>query len=107
MDKGAEIITHPSDTAVDLFEAVELTCKVDGVPRPRITWFKNGVEIKEEVFDILRISEVNLNNRGFYNCLAENDIRASETTVQLMQVNSTTAVLNIRSKQMSVWLMGQ
>ena len=96
-DKGAEIVTHPRDTAVDLFESVELTCKVDGNPRPRIKWFKNGVEI-DEVFEVLQIAEIDLNNRGFYSCSAENEIRVSETIVEKKQVTSTTAVLNIQSK---------
>ena len=101
-DRRAEIVTDPSDTSVSLFAPVELTCKVDGVPRPHIKWFKNGVEIKEEVLDVLRISEVDLNNRGIYSCSAENEIRISETTFQPTQATSMTAVLNIRSKQMSV-----
>ena len=81
-----------------MFESVELRCIADGVPRPSIKWFKNGVEIVDEVFDVLRISEIDLNDRGFYSCLVENEIRVSETIVEQKQGTSITALLNIQSE---------
>ena len=56
------------------------------------------MEIVDEVFDVLRISEIDLNDRGFYSCLVENKIRVSETIIEQKQEISITAVLNIQSE---------
>lgn len=80
-----------------LFEAAKLICKVGGVPKPNITWFKNREEIPMEVTEELRIDEVDLKDRGIFNCTAENEVEVAPGVRELRNASSSSAVLNIES----------
>lgn len=80
-----------------LFQSVTLICKVDGVPRPNITWFKDDVNtiIPMEITEELRIEEVDVRDRGIFWCAAKNRIEVASGVLELKDALSSPAVLNI------------
>ncbi|XP_069093155.1 hemicentin-2 isoform X1 [Pleurodeles waltl] len=68
-----------SSQATDVYLAVnatlELTCNVAGIPTPTVTWEKDGVPLSSpgggaRAGKILRIEQVQMEDAGFYVCLA-------------------------------------
>ena len=66
------IETGPSTVFASLYQSVNFTCIVSGNPQPSITWFKDGVQIPQQMSSVLLIPEVGLSSRGTYHCMATN-----------------------------------
>lgn len=68
----------------------ELECDVAGVPKPTITWMKNGdVVISSDYFQIiegrnLRILGLVNTDAGMYQCMAENIVGSVQASAQLI-----------------------
>ncbi|KAL9961657.1 hypothetical protein ACROYT_G030647 [Oculina patagonica] len=66
---------------------VTLPCKAAGFPPPVITWYKDGQVIAEERkrfnFRILKITEIQFEDRGIYTCTAENLLGRVQSSVNL------------------------
>ncbi|CAH0746151.1 unnamed protein product [Diatraea saccharalis] len=69
----------PKDIITFYGDKVTFTCKVQGVPTPRISWYKDNFDltISENVFldnnnETLKILEVSEDDEGTYSCEAEN-----------------------------------
>ncbi|KAK4296763.1 hypothetical protein Pmani_030767 [Petrolisthes manimaculis] len=72
-----EIRTPPSDLQSVNGQEVNMTCRVFGAPRPRITWIKDGLELTGGRFKVtpdgdLLIEGVSFTDAGDYTCFAEN-----------------------------------
>ncbi|XP_067135162.1 peroxidasin isoform X2 [Centruroides vittatus] len=75
-------LERPRDQEITEGRTVNLTCRVDGFPRPIISWGKDGQPLNLtsghfEVFDegnMLRIYNTQKSDEGFYQCQAENEI---------------------------------
>ena len=61
--------------------SLQLIAKVTGLPRPKVTWFRNEVEIMPTPSNIikyekdeakLKISPVKMSQEGTYKCVASN-----------------------------------
>ena len=51
------IVRFPEDTYVQEGEGVLFHVKVTGVPHPNLTWYHNGVEVKQDYSrDLCRLS---------------------------------------------------
>ncbi len=74
---------------------VSLVCRVTGVPTPTVTWFKdnNTVFNDNEDQSVLEFRELDLKDRGFYHCKAENLIDGEKVPVM-----SNIVILNIKSR---------
>lgn len=83
------IVEAPRTTFVRLHQSASFTCTVSGNPQPNITWYKDGREILWEKLPQLRITEVDLGDRGAYHCTASS--RESSVT-------SDPAFLNIMGR---------
>lgn len=63
-----------------------LTCLALGVPRPDITWYKNGLEVEKGpgiTFGndgVLTIERVKKDDEGIYECVAINDLGVAKTS---------------------------
>ena len=70
-----------NDITKDEFETVKLKCSVDGDPRLNITWWKNGVRVRQtENIEVkhtsLTITDLVEDDTGKYSCHASNDYGA-------------------------------
>lgn len=79
----------PQTTFVRLYQSASFTCTVSGNPQPNITWYKDGRELLGEKLPQLRITEVDLGDRGAYHCT----VSARESSV-----TSDPAFLNIMGR---------
>lgn len=75
---------------VKLGSPVALRCKVTGVPKPLVVWYKGGVPINndEERYKVLtngmlQISTVQREDSDLYRCLAYNPYGQDDAAVQL------------------------
>lgn len=80
---GAPVITkHPSNAVVEKNSPAELTCRASGFPEPKISWYRNGVEIPTErrrsilpdgnLYFIRTVSSKRKTDSGIYSCKAKN-----------------------------------
>ncbi|XP_055618473.1 protogenin [Toxorhynchites rutilus septentrionalis] len=66
--------------------SVSFNCSVSGNPKPKLTWYKNGREIKNSYiihynYPILRINTIDPEDEGLYQCIAKNE--AGEASVSM------------------------
>ena len=78
--------TKLADKAVVIGKSIILNCSVFGVPRPVVTWLKEGVNVIDSqyitntvisdhrVFSVLTIDNSERTSEGNYMCLASNDL---------------------------------
>jgi hypothetical protein len=83
------IIEEPVTVFTEILEMITFTCVVEGNPQPTIEWLRDGDIIGNEARQKLEIPQVELEDRGMYQCVARN----SEGSV-----SSLIVVLNIDSK---------
>ena len=87
-----KITQQSTNISGNLYSTVNLTCRAIGIPIPTILWYKDNVFIPNDNNDpsILMFSELNLKDRGFYQCEARSLIKGN-----VISVNSSRVILNI------------
>ncbi|XP_069981771.1 neuroglian isoform X2 [Penaeus vannamei] len=93
-----EIRVPPSDVQAVDGQQVNLTCRVFGAPKPRITWIKDNVEKTGGRFLVtddgdLVIRDVSFTDAGDYTCVAENKFGQEEAHGSLV-VKERTRITN-------------
>lgn len=83
-----EITEAPRDKQAVDNQAVNMTCKVLGAPKPNIKWIHNGKELTGGRYEIqqngdLRISAVQFDDAGNYTCFAENKLGNTSASAKL------------------------
>ncbi|KAG7157810.1 Neuroglian-like 2 [Homarus americanus] len=78
-----EIRVPPSDVRSVDGQQVNITCRVFGAPKPRITWMRDGLELTGGRFQVtpegdLVIQDVSFTDAGDYVCSAENKFGQQE-----------------------------
>uniref|UniRef100_A0A2P2I497 Neuroglian-like n=1 Tax=Hirondellea gigas TaxID=1518452 RepID=A0A2P2I497_9CRUS len=84
----------PSDLRVVDGAEVNMTCRMFGAPKPRITWIRDGMELTGGRYKItdegdLYISEVAFSDSGHYTCFAENKFGTEEASGSLVVKDRT------------------
>lgn len=83
-------------------ESVQMACKIDAFPKPKITWLKDGLPLQASnrlttQYDAntgvarLRISDCNIKDAGLYSVVAENKAGSDHTDAQLQVIRETNA----------------
>ncbi|CAI9600922.1 unnamed protein product, partial [Staurois parvus] len=74
------VMQHLQNVTVNSSSTLVLECRVDGIPLPTITWFKNGYEIQPAsgitllYNENLIIERVKKDDEGLYTCQAINEM---------------------------------
>ena len=83
-----QIPQPPKNTSVNLHSTTNLTCKATGSPIPKILWYKDNVLIPNDNTDVsvLLFPKLDLNDRGFYHCVAKSLINGNHVSVMSSRV---------------------
>ncbi len=85
---------RPKNALAQVNTDVELECDVAGIPRPTITWLKDGDRvINSDYFQIiegrnLRILGLVDSDAGMYQCFVENVVGSEQASAQLIVTHS-------------------
>ncbi|NXK47271.1 FSTL4 protein, partial [Chauna torquata] len=81
------IRVYPETQAQEPGMSASLKCHAEGIPNPRITWLKNGIDIMPKLSkqlmllangSELHISSVRYEDTGAYTCIAKNEVGVDE-----------------------------
>ncbi|XP_059846598.1 follistatin-related protein 5-like isoform X3 [Hypanus sabinus] len=91
------IRVYPESQAQEPGVATSLRCHADGIPNPKITWLKNGLDITSTLPNQLvllanggeiHINSVRYEDTGAYTCIAKNDAGVDEDISSLFVEDS-------------------
>ncbi|MGH0132208.1 UNVERIFIED_CONTAM: hypothetical protein FKN15_048935 [Acipenser sinensis] len=91
------IIVYPETQAQEPGVSASLKCHADGIPDPKITWLKNGMDImpktSKQLLMIangseLHIGSVRYEDTGAYTCIAKNEVGVDEDISSLFVEDS-------------------
>lgn len=71
-NKTSVDVSIGSDITVLTQTRVNITCKVDGVPKPEITWLRDAKPVKSDTDSSLVLTITALEDAGQVTCVAEN-----------------------------------
>uniref|UniRef100_A0A493T8D2 Follistatin like 4 n=1 Tax=Anas platyrhynchos platyrhynchos TaxID=8840 RepID=A0A493T8D2_ANAPP len=96
------IRVYPETQAQEPGVSASLKCHAEGIPNPRITWLKNGVDIMPKLSkqltllangSELHISSVRYEDTGAYTCIAKNEVGVDEDISSLFIEDSARKTL--------------
>ncbi|XP_039077315.1 follistatin-related protein 4 [Hyaena hyaena] len=96
------IRVYPETQAQEPGVAASLRCHAEGIPMPRITWLKNGMDISTQMSkqlsllangSELHIGSVRYEDTGAYTCIAKNEVGVDEDISSLFIEDSARKTL--------------
>ncbi|NXO22760.1 FSTL4 protein, partial [Cisticola juncidis] len=96
------IRVYPETQAQEPGVSASLRCHAEGIPNPRITWLKNGIDIVPKLSkqlsllangSELHISSVRYEDTGAYTCIAKNEVGVDEDISSLFIEDSARKTL--------------
>ncbi|NXD39522.1 FSTL4 protein, partial [Copsychus sechellarum] len=96
------IRVYPETQAQEPGVSASLKCHAEGIPNPRITWLKNGIDIVPKLSkqlsllangSELHISSVRYEDTGAYTCIAKNEVGVDEDISSLFIEDSARKTL--------------
>ncbi|NXC31747.1 FSTL4 protein, partial [Campylorhamphus procurvoides] len=96
------IRVYPETQAQEPGVSASLKCHAEGIPNPRITWLKNGIDILPRLSkqlsllansSELHISSVRYEDTGAYTCIAKNEVGVDEDISSLFIEDSARKTL--------------
>ncbi|XP_006065135.3 follistatin-related protein 4 [Bubalus bubalis] len=96
------IRVYPETQAQEPGVAASLRCHAEGIPMPRITWLKNGMEVSTQMSkqlsllangSELHIGSVRYEDTGAYTCIAKNEVGVDEDISSLFIEDSARKTL--------------
>ncbi|KAI4904715.1 hypothetical protein NFI96_023992 [Prochilodus magdalenae] len=91
------ILVYPETQAQEPGVAASLHCRADGIPNPKLTWLKNGLDLQphgsKQLSLIangseLHIGSVRYEDTGAYTCIAKNEVGVDEDISSLFVEDS-------------------
>ena len=71
-NKTSVAVSVGSDVTVLTQTRVNMTCEAEGVPKPKLTWLRDGQPVRSEVNSSLVLTITTLEDAGQVTCFAEN-----------------------------------
>ncbi|KAK2498594.1 hypothetical protein MC885_018481 [Smutsia gigantea] len=99
---------YPETQAQEPGVAASLRCHAEGIPMPRITWLKNGMDVSSQMSKQLSllangselyISSVRYEDTGAYTCIAKNEVGVDEDISSLFIEDSARKTHTMQSPQ--------
>ncbi|CAK6446048.1 unnamed protein product [Pipistrellus nathusii] len=96
------IRVYPETQAQEPGVAASLRCHAEGIPMPRITWLKNGMDVSAQMSkqlsllangSELHIGSVRYEDTGAYTCIAKNEVGVDEDISSLFVEDSARKTL--------------
>ncbi|XP_015348310.1 follistatin-related protein 4 [Marmota marmota marmota] len=96
------IRVYPETQAQEPGVAASLRCHAEGIPMPKITWLKNGMDVSAQMSkqlsllangSELHISSVRYEDTGAYTCIAKNEVGVDEDISSLFIEDSARKTL--------------
>ncbi|XP_026866812.2 follistatin-related protein 4 [Electrophorus electricus] len=96
------ILVYPETQAQEPGVAASLHCHADGIPNPKLTWLKNGLDLQpyssKQLSLIANGSELHINSvryedTGAYTCIAKNEVGVDEDISSLFIEDSARKTL--------------
>ncbi|XP_041949375.1 follistatin-related protein 4 isoform X2 [Alosa sapidissima] len=96
------ILVYPETQAQEPGVAASLYCHAEGIPNPKITWLKNGVDLQPRATkqlslvangSELHIGSVRYEDTGAYTCIAKNEVGVDEDISSLFVEDSARKTL--------------
>ncbi|XP_012506771.1 PREDICTED: follistatin-related protein 4 [Propithecus coquereli] len=96
------IRVYPETQAQEPGVAASLRCHAEGIPTPRITWLKNGMDVSNQMSkqlsllangSELHIGSVRYEDTGAYTCIAKNEVGVDEDISSLFIEDSARKTL--------------
>lgn len=96
------IRVYPETQAQEPGVAASLRCHAEGIPMPRITWLKNGMDVSTQMSkqlsllasgNELHIGSVRYEDTGAYTCIAKNEVGVDEDISSLFIEDSARKTL--------------
>ncbi|XP_055053162.2 follistatin-related protein 4 isoform X1 [Misgurnus anguillicaudatus] len=96
------ILVYPETQAQEPGVAASLHCHAEGIPNPKLTWLKNGLELQPHGSkqlsmlangSELHISSVRYEDTGAYTCIAKNEVGVDEDISSLFVEDSARKTL--------------
>ncbi|XP_016107123.1 follistatin-related protein 4-like [Sinocyclocheilus grahami] len=91
------ILVYPETQAQEPGVAASLRCHADGIPNPKLTWLKNGLDLQPHASkqisllansSELHIGSVRYEDTGAYTCIARNEVGVDEDISSLFVEDS-------------------
>jgi Immunoglobulin domain len=79
------------ENMMEIGQTLELSCEVQGNPKPTIQWSKSGIETTQQ--ELLRIENLTSNDAGSYTCTAQNTQGVAKKIVKV-EVSSAPFIEN-------------
>ncbi|XP_058051926.1 uncharacterized protein LOC131204554 [Ahaetulla prasina] len=94
-NKSQENFTNVSQLSVHKGDCIQLRCNVNGNPSPKVTWTKGSQDLGKlpQALNVLKLSDLKLEDAGTYTCHASNEIGTNETSVELFVTEPKTTLL--------------
>lgn len=90
----------------DIYEDTNLTCTIDGKPKPKIAWYFNEIKVNIsnllEDMSILPLFNISIEHEGKYTCFGENDNGVISSDLYFKVTGLGKFVKNIRKKYLSL-----
>ncbi|XP_022532413.2 follistatin-related protein 4 [Astyanax mexicanus] len=96
------ILVYPETQAQEPGVAASLHCYADGIPNPKLTWLKNGLDLQPHASkqlsllangSELHIGSVRYEDTGAYTCIAKNEVGVDEDISSLFVEDSARKTL--------------
>ena len=80
------ITEHPRSVQLQCGQDLVLRCEATGFPRPRYQWFKDRIQLPDQLANEISLKKVSPEDSGVYYCVVTNPVGSEYTNYAEVQV---------------------